>query len=261
MLYGKRPPYNLYYHIKDVWDYVDSVRERNNLPDTVKYSMRWRVQPPLTDTLLSLSVVLHRCVERGVADEKIYMELARIYMALGRYDDAYSVISPDVKPSRAALWYAVLALCEENRNRAVFYKERIDLDWAVSNYPDVMAGIDTMCVSLPDYKNKYVLVVDTARIDGVDAASVILFKRKYKEVYELYTAGQYSAAQSVIEDILKDGGLMVDDKAKFHLLLALCRGRLYGKESMVRSMRAVRSLYVGTRQGDFARKVLDVYDK
>ncbi|MBQ2421343.1 MAG: hypothetical protein II285_00005, partial [Flavobacteriales bacterium] len=83
----------------------------------------------------------------------------------------------------------------------------------------------------------------------------------YKEVYELYTAGQYSAAQSVIEDIMSDDRLPVYDKAKFHLLLALCRGRLYGKESMLRSMRAVRSLYGWTRQGDFARKVLDVYDK
>ena len=261
VLYGKRPPYNLYYHIKDVWDYVDSVKVDYIQLDTATYSMRWQVPPVLTDTLLSLSVVLNRCVERGVADEKIYMELSRIYMALGRYDEAYSVMHPIVKPSQAALWYAVLSLCEGQYMRAKYYKNMVDRNWAKENYPDVMVGVDTMCASLPDYKNKYVPVVDTARIDGVDAASVILFKRKYKEVYELYTAGQYSAAQSVIEDILKDDGLMVDDKAKFHLLLALCRGRLYGKESMLRSMRAVEALYEGTRQGDFARKVLDVYDK
>ncbi len=261
VLYGKRPPYNLDYHIKDVWDYVDSVRERNNLPDTVTYSMRWRVQPPLTDTLLSLSIVLNRCIERGVVDEKIYMELSRIYITLGRYDDAYSVISPDVKPSRAALWYALLALCEGNRRLAVFYKDRIDHDWAVSNYPDVMAGIDAMCEDCCEVKNKYVAGIDTMVGKDIDTASAGFFNRKYKEVYDLYVSAQYSTAQSIIESMIKDEEMPHTYKARCHLLLALCRGRLYGKESMLRSMRAVEALYEGTRQGDFARKVLDVYDK
>ena len=258
---GKRPPYNLNYHIKDVWDYVDSVKSIGNLPDTVTYSMRCRVQPFLIDTLLSLSKVLNRCIERGVADEKIYMELARVYVALGRYDDAYSVISPDVKPSRAALWYTVLALCEGNSARAIFYKDRIDRDWAMSAYPDVMAGIETMGVYCREEKNKYVMWLDGKTGEAIDTASVISFNKKYKELYELYTSAQYSAVQSIIEDMIKDDDMSPSYKARCHLLLALCRGRLYGKESMIRSMRAVKSLYEGTMQWEFACKVLDVYDK
>lgn len=261
-LWGKHPPYNLKYHIKDVWGYVDSVKaDANPLCDaSLDYKQNMLAPASTTDTLTSLLDVLHRCVGRGVDDEMVYMELSRVYMAMGRYDEAFGVISPCVKPSHAALWYAAVSMCEGQYLRALYFKKMVDRNWAKENYPDVLEGLDTMCVESVENKDRVVVSGEKENM-MVDTSQVVFYDKKYSEVYDIYAAHNYLQAESMIEDIMKDDKLPISRKAKFHLLLSICRGKLYGTGSMIRSMRAVEQLYKDTPQSSFASRVLKVYGK
>lgn len=85
-------------------------------------------------------------------------------------------------------------------------------------------------------------------------------QRIYSEAFDLFTSAEYELSEEKIAHFLDQNPQSVL-APKFRILLSACRGRSYGHGAMVRSMRSVVVLFPDTEYGEFAQRVINMYDK